>query len=160
MPVEVDIRWSVWREFCEEAYGAKELEGDALAPTHDYYLPDYPGVAWFHEGHRGGYRCETTAFGFNAMAGNYEFAMLLMVPDESYWNTFRTLMTSKSWEFDDSKGKKAMSLDEDQLQEILALPDWTSEALFQFVEGLLRIKKLEPERVRLPGLRRELAPIA
>jgi hypothetical protein len=157
---EVDIRWTLWRELYEEVFDGKEAQGDAVTLGHDWYLQDCPGVAWFHQPDQRGFRCESVAFGLNAINGNYEFAKVLAVTDETYRRTFQRDMLFTSEEFADPKGIKLSSQRRDHIKNTLLLPDWTSEGLFQFVEGLLWLKDELPEWVDLPDIERELSEIA
>ncbi len=157
-PDEVDVRWTLWRELYEELFGGADAALSEPHASHDWYLEKCPAVRWFHEGHRGGFRLETSAFGFNAVTGNYDVALLLMVPDEAYWNTFQRQRGLPSDEIEGGL-EWIPTMDRERIKEVLLRPNWTSEALFQFVEGLKLLKHFEPDRVNLPEIKRALVDI-
>jgi len=48
------------------------------------------------------------------------------------------------------------TIDEEQIVAMLSRPNWASESMFGFVEGLIRLQEIEPRRVRLPSIQRVL----
>lgn len=156
--VESEIEWSVYRELAEEVFGKPERQHQ---PRHDYYMrqghPLYiPAVAYFREQKRNCYQ-EMVGFGLNAVSGNYEFAILLAVHAEKYYDVFERELEFKHWEWD--KWIPVSTRDPDHIKEVLLDKALCSESVFHLAEGLLRLAELEPRRVRLPKIERDLVSI-
>jgi len=148
---EVGIQATVYRELFEEIYGRDEPQVGCSGLTHDWYF-EVPPLKYFRE-HEGGYKNEIVGFGLNAVTGNYEFAMLLAVLDTWYWNTF-SRQANPNWE---QAGIEAVSSkDPSRIASLLLTGNWAPESVFHFVEGLMRLRAIEPSRVNLPDLHREL----
>lgn len=146
---EHNIHWSIFRELYEEVYGGTEAERGTTKHSYNWYFNrDNPEMAWFQD-NPAGHTCEITSFGFNAHAGNYEFGVLLAVHDLDYETTFDSKMQKN---FETSNTMWVSSAEKTKLAEILTDERWTSESLFHFVEGLRRLKEIDPQRVALPAI--------
>lgn len=150
-PVEdVDIRQSLVRELEEELFGREELdttrEGYARAmPLHPSRLT--APMRWLVE--HDALRTELTAFGFNAVSGNFEMPCLVQVSDEGFWELLGGDVVA-NWEV--ARLRRVSSMDRDALARLIRDPAWSSEGLYAFVAGLLRLAELDPARVDLPDL--------
>lgn len=150
-PVEdVDIRQSLVREFEEELLGRAELDttiaGAAIAaPLHLSRLTE--PMRWLTE--HGVARMDLTAFGFNCMSGNFELPCLVQVADDDFWEAHGGAVVA-NWEV--ARLRRVSSMDADGLARLIQDPAWSSEGLYAFVAGLLRLAKVDPSRVRLPDL--------
>lgn len=153
---ESRLEATLFREIFEELYGGNEAERGHDNISHDWFWPKKAGVNYFRE-HHGAYTTEVTSFGINAASGNYEFGMLLVVPDQWYWRTFGSEL-QKNWET--SRIALIPSDNKEQLETLLTEDIWASEGLVHFVEGLLRLKSVAGRRmkVELPKIVRQLTP--
>ncbi len=145
---EVAIQWTVFRELYEELFGGKEVEKDVAQLKHDWYFDDCPALKYFRE-HEGAYVIELVSRGVNALAGNYELAILLAVRDTWYWKTFSKELL-RMWEI--NKTIMLSTKDKNQIIQTLYDGNWANESLFHFVEGLIRLKEIDPRRVDLPDM--------
>lgn len=150
---EVHIRSSVYRETYEELYSGEEARTDRPVLSADWYFDRCPGVAYFRD-HGHAFQNEVVAFGLSSLLGNFEFAVLLAIPDEWYWKTFRRQIELSLIET--KKVIPVSSLDQDQMADILAHKNWAPESRFHFVECLIRLAELYPDRVRVPRIVRKL----
>jgi hypothetical protein len=150
-PVEdVGIRQSLVRELEEELFGREDVdttrEGCARA------MPLHPRrqtvpLRWLVE--HDALRTELTGFGFNAVSGNFEMPGLIQVPDEAFWEVHGGDVVA-NWEV--ARLRRVSSMDHDTLVRLIRDPAWSSEGLYAFVAGLLRLAELDPARVDLPDL--------
>lgn len=146
---EVNIYWTTFRELYEEAFGGEDAERDVKALSHDWYFDRADGLRWFEQ--NDSFVCEVTCFGFNAVAGNFEFGLLLAIHDSAYEARFRRQMQG-NWE--EAGVEWVSSLDTARLLDVMTDVNWAHESLFKFLEGLQRLKQLDPECVELPDLQR------
>ncbi|MGB3438576.1 MAG: transcriptional regulator [Actinophytocola sp.] len=143
------------REMEEELFGRLDVDstsdlGRAAAPMHPgrlsapmRWLLDVPGRL----------RTECTGFGFNLVSGNYEFAALVVIDDESFWTRFGGAIEA-NWE---SAGLRVYSSLDDHLVGKLILDEsWSNEGLFAFLQGIRRLQEVADDRVKLPGVEVEL----
>jgi hypothetical protein len=147
---DADIRQSLVREFEEELLGREELDttvpGAALAePLHPTRLTE--PARWLIQ--RGALRLELTAFGFNVVSGNFELPCLVQVADEEFWQVHGGAVVA-NWEV--ARLRRVSSMDSAGLARLIHDPAWSSEGLYAFVAGLLRLAQVDPSRVRLPHL--------
>lgn len=149
---EVGLYCTLLREVFEEVYGHPEVEHESPKIKHDWYIDEEPGVAYLRD-HLGAYSLEVLGFALNAVAGNYDFGMLLAIRDTWYWNTFGSKL-AKNWE---AKNLILISSrDEARIKDILTGYNWANESIPHVVEGLLRLKQIEPKKVKLPDIQRSL----
>ncbi len=149
-PFETSIAATVYREAYEELFGGKEVEADDqhIAPL---WFMGKPPLKWIAE-HREKIVTEIVSFGLNLMDGTYEFGVLVLINDESYWQQFQSEMLL-SKEFDDSETPMYSTMDASRLASLLTNPLCADTSLIALVEGLWRLKTLAPDGVMLPHLR-------
>jgi hypothetical protein len=94
-------------------------------------------------------RLELTAFGFNVVSGNFELPCLVQVADEEFWQVHGGAVVA-NWEV--ARLRRVSSMDSAGLARLIHDPAWSSEGLYAFVAGLLRLAQVDPSRVRLPHL--------
>jgi hypothetical protein len=151
---EANIRWTVFREVYEELFGGEEAESNVKYVSYDWYFDKEEGLKWFRDNPEG-YQIEVSCFGFNAIHGNYDFGVLLIVEDPAYERLFKPRMR-RNFEVKDRSIQWISSKDLGGIRDVILTSNWASESLFQFVESLLRLKKLQPNRVDIPDIEREL----
>jgi hypothetical protein len=106
-------------------------------------------LAWLDE-RPGAIRIECTGFGFNLVTGNYEFACLIVVEDEDWWDQFSHLVES-NWEAE--RVHRYSSLDRAGLVAFVADPRWGNESLFSLLQGLRRLSASgESSRLGVPAI--------
>jgi transcriptional regulator with XRE-family HTH domain len=150
---EVRLWATLQREFEEELLGRRELEQIADLDRHHVDLLHArhltEPMAWLLD-RPDSFRAECTGFGYNLVTGNYEFACLLMIEDDAWWDRFGHLVES-NWEAE--RVNRHSSLDTAGLQALVADPRWGNESLFSLLQGLRRLSEVgEPDRVAVPIL--------
>jgi hypothetical protein len=133
---EVGIESTIYRELAEEIYGEKEAEGYGTRLKHDWYFK-LPGLGYFRE-HEGAFTNEIVGFGLNSLSGNFEFSGEM----------------KGMWEY--TKVELVSTKNPARIQQLLMEGNWASESVFHLVEGLIRLHEIEPRRVDLPDIGREL----
>ena len=143
------------RELEEELLGRQDLEHltddsyrlvDPLHPRHRS-----EPMAWLVD-HRdaGAFRTECTAFGINLVTGNFEFACLMVIDDEAWWERYGHLVET-NWET--MRVHTYSSLDTDGLAALAQDRRWSNEGLFAFLEGMRRLIELDHSgRVAAPTI--------
>jgi len=155
--LEVNLSFTVYREIFEELFKGEEVEREVRRLSHDWFLYECEPLRWLIE-HPEASAFELTGFGIALASGTYEIAFLLSVRDEKFWDLYHSFMEI-NWEFKKSPkaGILRSSRDRQALTQLLREPGWDEASLFSLMQGLNRLKALEPERVRLPEIQR-LAP--
>jgi hypothetical protein len=98
--------------------------------------------------HSDAYRIECVGFGINLLSGNYEFACLVVIDDEEWWERFGGQLQA-NWEVE--RIRLYSSRDTASLRDLLRDPQWSNEGLFAFSEGLRRLAELDTtQRVATP----------
>ena len=146
---EVSIAASLLRELEEELFGRDELDGSAVSrPMADPMHPSRLTVPmrWLHES--ADWQLHETGFGFNLVAGNYEFSSLLVVHDEDFWDRYGGTIEG-NWEA--SALRRYSSMDTEGIATLLADPMWSDEGLVTVALGLKRLAELDPNRTALPA---------
>lgn len=129
------------RELYEELFDGPELL------TQSAFL-EHPAIEWILA-HRHEVTFETTSLFVSLIHGNYDCGMLLAVRDTDYWQRFGPLMAA-GWESETQL--LVSSRDEAAWRQLLTHPGWEAQALGCAVEGLLRLREIDPARVALPTL--------
>ena len=146
---EVGVGRTLLRELEEELLGRDELDagsnGAAADPMHPSRLSE--PMRWLCESRD--WDLQMTGFGFNLMSGNYEFASVVAVHDETFWIRHGGAVEA-NWEA--ARLRAFSSLDRDGLAALLNEPGWSDEGLVAFALGLRRLAELSPDRVTLPPL--------
>jgi hypothetical protein len=153
---EVALSVTLERELEEELLGRPDLDqlddddgGQRVAPLHRQSTTE--PLAWLLDRQaQGVYRTECTGFGINMVTGNYEFASLIVIDDETWWDNFGHLVAS-NWEA--QRVHSVSSLDTAGLQDLATDPRWSNEGLFAFLQGLRRLADIDTAgRVAAPVL--------
>lgn len=151
---EVSIRWTLFRELFEEVFRGKEAERPDDHMVHDWYFPGSPPLQWFRD--NSDWRGEVVTYGLNAVAGNYDFGILLIVEDPCYYERFKSEIR-KNWEAE--KTKWISTKDKEGIADLLR-QKWASESLLHFGEALRRLKELHPKQVNLPHIDRLIGGVS
>lgn len=148
---EAPIAATVYRETLEELFGGKEIEvSDGHQAARRYRFADQ--LRWFQEpSNRSKFVLELVSFGLNLFDGTFEFGVLLAVKDERYWKHYeKTIKISD--EFADEDTPPFSTKKRDALADIICDPRCADTSLIALVEGLRRLKQIEPTRVNLPDI--------
>ena len=148
---EMPLDLSLYREIYEELFGGSDAEQLGSHITPDWYLSQEP-MSYFKE-HENGFRCEVVSYGVNASTGNYEFGLLLYVPDTWFYKTYSGRFRS-NWEPESIHWLSTTNTE--KIAELIADPNWTDECRLALTHGLVRLASLDPHRVKLPVLATEL----
>jgi hypothetical protein len=153
---EAALSVTLRRELEEELLGRQDLEQigsdtrghvDLLHTKHTT-----EPLAWLLD-RPGSFRTECTGLGFNLVTGNYEFACLIVVDDQDWWERFGHLV-ERNWEAE--RVHRHSSLDTTGLEALVADPRWGNESLFSLLQGLRRLTEVgEPARVAIPTIELE-----
>lgn len=149
--VETRIALTLMRELEEEMFGREDLDNtvsDARRadPMHPSRLTR--PMRWLTKT-PGRFRIEATGFGLNLVNGNYEFANLIVVEDDRFWDKFGGHIEA-NWEA--GCLRRYSSQDRELMIDLINDPSWTNEGLFTLLQGLRRLAHMDPERVSLPHL--------
>jgi hypothetical protein len=96
---------------------------------------------------------ECTAFGINAVSGNFEFASLVVINDETWWDLFGGYIEA-NWEVEGLR--RFSTLDTRSLANLLSDPSWSNEGFFALLEGVRRLADIDSKRVALPNVEVEI----
>lgn len=127
---------------------ADSLTADPMHPT----LMSEP-MRWLMQ-KPGRLRMETTGFGLNLVSGNFEFASLIVIEDEEFWNQYGGVVAA-NWE--SSTLRQYSTTDIELLTELLTDVAWSNEGLFAMTQGLRRLAEIGGDRVRLPTIEWEIS---
>lgn len=140
------------REMEEELFGREDIDNTinvqhAADPMHPARL-SVP-MRWLLKENPGALRMECTGFGLNLVSGNFEFACLIVVDSDDFWDRFGGQVEA-GWE--SSSLRQYSSLDSDSLAEMTHDDAWSNEGLFAFLQGLRRLGKVGGDRVDIPSI--------
>jgi hypothetical protein len=140
------------REMEEELFGRADIdntlyEQHAADPMHPARLS--APMRWLLRENPGALRMECTGFGLNLVSGNFEFACLVVVDSDDFWDRFGGEIES-CWE--SASLRQYSSLDGESLAELVRDDGWSNEGLFAFLQGLRRLSKVGGERVDIPAI--------
>jgi hypothetical protein len=146
---------TIEREMEEELFGRVDLEsidGDQRQadPLHMTRLS--PPMRWLMDHSTDtppSWRMECTGFGLNLVSGNFEFASLVVVEDESWWTEHGGAIEA-NWESD--RLHCYSTLDREGIRHLVRDPTWSNEGLFAFLQGLRRLSEIGEDRVDLPRI--------
>lgn len=152
---DTQISATLRREMEEELFGRDEVDGTISPqrhadPMHTSRLSE--PMRWLTE-HPESWQMECTGFGLNLVSGNYEYASLVVIHDETFWAEHGGRITA-NWESDSLK--QYSSLDRELLKELIDDGAWSNEGLFAFLQGLRRLTELGGERVYAPAIEWDL----
>jgi hypothetical protein len=148
---ETRIAQTLMRELEEEMFGREEVDNTISQhrradPMHPTRLT--PPLRWLTKD-PDRMRIEATGFGLDLVNGNYEYANLIVVEDERFWNRFGGYVVA-NWEA--GSLRRYSSQDHELIAHLISDPAWTNEGLFTLLQGLRRLAQLAPERVNLPDI--------
>jgi hypothetical protein len=154
---DAQIHRSVEREMEEELFGRDDVDSvlndqRRADPMHRSRL-SVP-MRWLME-HRTdeSWRMECTGYGYNLLTGNYEFASLIAVHDESWWEEYGGHIEA-NWE---SASLRCYSTrDRDAITALIFDPAWSNEGLFALLQGLRRLAEVGGNRTDLPAIEWEI----
>jgi hypothetical protein len=151
---DAQIGSTLLREIEEELFGRDDIDNTLsderrADPMHPSRMS--APMRWLTE--NGALRMECTGFGLNLVSGNYEFACLIVIEDERFWQEHGGLIEA-NWE---ATGMRQYSTqDRELLGELAADVAWSNEGLFAYLQGLRRLAQLGGDRVDLPAVEWEL----
>lgn len=140
------------REMEEELFGREDIDNTINAlhsadPMHSARLSE--PMRWLLKENPGALRMECTGFGLNLVSGNFEFACLIVVDSEDFWDRFGGQIET-GWE--SSSLRQYSSMDSESLTELAHDDGWSNEGLFAFLQGLRRLGKVGGDRVDIPSI--------
>lgn len=152
---DAQIGATLRREMEEELFGREDIDNTVsdqrkADPMHPSRMSE--PMRWLMEEPER-LRMECTGLGLNLVSGNFEFAGLIVVEDEEFWNRYGGVIEA-NWE--SSNLRQYSSVDGDLLAELVQDVAWTNEGLFALFQGLRRLHKIGGERVNLPDIEWEL----
>ncbi len=151
---DAQISATIEREMEEELFGRADVDTTHADPRHaDPMHPSRlsPPMRWLTD-HPDSWRLECTGLGLNLVSGNYEFASLIVIDDEDWWDQFGGSIEA-NWESDTLR--RYSTLDRDLIESLVLDPAWSNEGLFALAQGLRRLAQLGGDRVDLPTIERE-----
>lgn len=95
------------------------------------------------------WRMECTGFGLNLVSGNFEFASLIVIHDEDFWEQYGGYIAA-NWESDGLR--QYSSLDRERVTKLIGDPAWSNEGVFALLQGIRRLKEVGGDRVDLPTI--------
>ena len=149
---DAKIAATLRREMEEELFGREDIdntinEQHAADPMHPARLS--APMRWLVKENPGALRMECTGFGLNLVSGNFEFACLIVVDSDDFWERFGGQIEA-GWE--SSSLRQYSSLDSESLAELAHDDAWSNEGLFAFLQGLRRLGKVGGDRVDIPAI--------
>ena len=153
---DTEISATLEREMEEELFGGDELDSTygeqrRADPMHIDRLSE--PMRWLLEHEKPSYwRMECVGFGINAASGNFEFASLVVIDNEQWWQKFGGVIEG-NWETEGLH--RYSSLDRDVLTALVHDPAWSNEGLFAFLQSLRRLGEIGGSRVNLPEIELE-----
>ncbi|WP_326835083.1 transcriptional regulator [Amycolatopsis rhabdoformis] len=144
------------RELEEELFGRPDIDNTvaeqlAADPLHPSRLTE-PMHWLMAEPDR--LRMECTGFGLNLVSGNYEFASLIVIDDEEFWERYGGVVEA-NWE--SATLRQYSTTDTELVTELLGDVAWSNEGLFAMAQGLRRLAQIGGERVKLPAIEWEIS---
>jgi hypothetical protein len=143
------------REMEEELFGRDDIDNTVADqrvadPMHPSRLSE--PMRWLIE-RSDCLRMECTGFGLNLVSGNFEFAGLIVIEDETFWSHYGGLIEA-NWEA--STLRQYSTLDRALLTELVGDVAWSNEGLFALLQGMRRLGQIGGERVDLPTVQWEV----
>jgi transcriptional regulator with XRE-family HTH domain len=154
---DAQIAATLRREMEEELFGREDVDGTlgdqrTADPMHPSRLPE--PMRWLLD-KPNRLRMECTGFGLNLVSGNYEFAGLIVIEDETFWTRFGGVIEA-NWE--STALQRYSSLDDDLITDLVGDDAWSNEGLFALTQGLHRLSEIGDDRVKLPKIKWKVRP--
>jgi hypothetical protein len=116
----------------DELFGREDIdntinEQHSADPMHSARLS--APMRWLLKENPSALRMECTGFGLNLVSGNFEFACLIVVDSDDFWDRFGGQIAA-GWE--SSSLRQYSSLDSESLTELAQDDGWSNEGLFAF----------------------------
>ena len=92
---------------------------------------------------------EITGFTLNLVNGNYDYNILICHPDPSYWDNYARHW-SPNWEAE--RALILSSRDHGAFHRLITHEDWVPQSLVSLMEGLDRLRAIDPSRCTWPGM--------
>ena len=153
--VDAQVGATLRREVEEELFGRDEIDNTTTEqrsadPMHPSRVSE--PMRWLMED-PSRLRMECTGFGLNLLSGNFEFASLIVIDDEEFWERYGGRVEA-NWE---AAGlHQYSSRDGDLISELIANVAWSNEGLFALLQGLRRLAQIGGDRVSLPSIEWEV----
>lgn len=152
---DAQLRLTIIREMEEELFGRSDVDSAAVDlratdPLHPSRLS--APMRWLLDT-EDRLRMECTGFGLNLVSGNCEFASLIAIDDEEFWNQYGGHI-SANWESDSLR--QYSSRDRDLITELISDVAWSNEGLFALLQGLRRLSQIGGQRVDVPEIEWEI----
>ncbi|OLF10479.1 transcriptional regulator [Actinophytocola xinjiangensis] len=143
------------REMEEELFGRDDIDSTNGLPLRaDPMHPSRQSepMRWLMA-EPGRLRMECTGFGLNLVSGNFEFAGLIVIDDEEFWQHYGGHIEA-NWEA--TSLRQYSSLDRSMLTELIGDGAWSNEGLFALLQGLRRLTQVGGNRVDAPEIEWEI----
>lgn len=141
---EVALSRTVLRELFEEVFGGQEAQRDCTRLCVDWYESVSEPMKWLRK-HRGAFDLRITGVGISMITGSVNFAVALVINDESFWCDYAHELRT-NWEVADNI-TPILSTRDPNIGAILKDPQWTDYALYSLAEGLFFLQQTASERM-------------
>jgi len=150
---EARVSATLDREMEEELFGRSEVDSTSGSRHADPLHPSRLSAPfrWLVD-NLDAWRMECTGFGLNLVSGNFEFASLIVIEREEWWERYGGDVEA-NWESDGLR--RYSSLDRDLVERLVHDASWSSEGLFAFLQGLRSLSNGGGNRVDLPAIELE-----
>ncbi len=154
---DAQLSATIEREMEEELFGRPEVDstGPAQRSADPMHISRVSEPMRWLMGHASAevWRIECVGFGVNAMTGTFEFASLIIINDENWWDIYSGAIEG-NWETEGLQ--RYSSLNRDTFTALVRHPAWSPEGLFAFLQATRRLAQIGGERVRLPPIEPEI----
>jgi hypothetical protein len=150
---DAHLKATIEREMEEELFGRDDVDSTVYSRRHadPLHLSRLSApMRWLidHDD-RETWRIECTGFGLNLVSGNFEFASLIVIEDETWWQLHGGSIEA-NWE---TEGLRRYSTrDRHGLADLVHDPSWSNEGLFALLQGLRRLAEIGGQRIDIPEI--------
>jgi DNA-binding winged helix-turn-helix (wHTH) protein len=154
---EVQLSTAVYREFYEELLQGKEAEGPnrRLDPDPRWFMTTHDALKYFLDD-QSSFSMMCCSLGTNLAHGTVSANILLAISDEWYWEEYHKTFEGN---FEVDKLEIISTVNEGELREVITDINMSSSGRACLIDGLLALKRSEPDRVKLPSIKRLLGSI-
>lgn len=142
---ETSVAATVYREMDEELFGGEEVDPEDRSIEPLQFMRK-PHLAWFQQ-NPNAFTLEIVSFGLNLVDGTFEFGVLLVVNDPTYWDQYGEEKVVLNEEFDKTIFRPFYTHETNRLLSVMTSGKCADTSLIALVEGLRRLQQLEPARV-------------